>query len=265
MKLNVGRWALTFLVGCIYVFLALPSVLSIPISFGGAGSVTFPPRTLSLDLYRRFFSSPVWTGSLVESLIVGCLTAIVATTIGASAAFGLSRGTFSGAKVLGFVLLSPILIPSIVIALGVYFYFSQLGLVGTTFGLVLAHSVLTIPYVIVVITSGLRQLDQNVERAAGIMGAPPLAIFARVVIPQIGAPLASAFLFAFLISFDEVVISWFIAGTNATTLPVVMYSSLKVEVAAEIAAAATMLSFTSIVVLSFYLLFHKGDKPGAGI
>jgi putative spermidine/putrescine transport system permease protein len=97
------------------------------------------------------------------------------------------------------------------------------------------------------------------------MGAPPLAIFARVVIPQIGAPLASAFLFAFLISFDEVVISWFIAGTNATTLPVVMYSSLKVEVAAEIAAAATMLSFTSIVVLSFYLLFHKGDKPGAGI
>lgn len=257
---NLAEWLFVILIGCIYVFLTLPSVLTIPISFSGTQTLTFPVSDLSLDLYRRFFASPVWTGSLIESLIVGSVTAVVATAVGALAAYGLSRGNFIGQKLVGAILLSPILVPSIVIALGVYFYFSQLRLIGTTLGLVLAHSVLTIPYVIVVLLAGLRQLDQNVETAAGIMGASPLRIFTHVVLPQIRYPLMSAFLFAFLISFDETVISWFIAGTNATTLPVVMYGSLKVEVAPEIAAAATMLSVTSIVIILFYVIFQKPEQ-----
>lgn len=257
---NPADWLLGIAAGCIYVFLTLPSVLTIPISFGGAETLTFPPRTLSLDLYRRFFASSVWTGALVESLIVGFATAVVATVIGALSAYGLSRGNFIGQKLVGAILLSPILVPSIVIALGVYFYFSQLRLIGTTTALVLAHSILTVPYVIVVLLSGLRQLDPKIETAAGIMGASPLRIFTHVVLPQVRYPLASGFLFAFLISFDETVISWFIAGTNATTLPVVMYGSLKVEVAPEIAAAATMLSLTSIVVISFYAIFQKPEQ-----
>jgi len=257
---NAGELLFTLVVGLIYLFLTLPSVLTIPISFGGATSLTFPPSTFSLELYQRFFASPVWTGSLLESLIVGSLTAVVATFIGSLAAFGLVRGTFIGQRLVGVILLSPILVPSIVIALGVYFYFSQLRLIGTTLGLVLAHSVLTIPYVIVVVTSGLKQIDQNIETAAGVMGAKPLTIYNRVVVPQIKHSLASAFLFAFLISFDEVVISWFIAGTSATTLPVVMYSSLKVEVAPEIAAAASMLAFTSIVIILFYVIFQKPEE-----
>lgn len=257
---NLRELLFALLIGCIYVFLTLPSILTIPISFGGATSLTFPPRTFSFELYERFFSSPVWTGSLVESLIVGCGTAMLATLIGSLAAFGLVRGAFPGQKLVGVILLSPILVPSIVIALGVYFYFSQLGLIGTTSGLVLAHSLLTIPYVIVVVTSGLKQIDQNVETAAAVMGATPMAIYTRVVVPQIWYSLASAFLFAFLISFDEVVISWFIAGTSATTLPVVMYSSLKVEVAPEIAAAATMLALTSITIILFYAAFQKPEE-----
>jgi putative spermidine/putrescine transport system permease protein len=248
------------LVGCIYLFLILPSVLTIPISFNGTDTLTFPPSRVSFELYRRFFASPVWTGSLVESLTVGCATAILATVIGSLAAYGLSRGSFVGQKLIGVVLLSPILVPSIVFALGVYFYFSKLGLIGTTAGLVLAHSILTIPYVIVVLLSGLRQLDQNIEMGASIMGASSLRIFTHVVAPQIRYSLGSAFLFAFLISFDEVVISWFISGTSATTLPVVMYGSLKVEVAPEIAAAATMLSLTSIVIILFYVIFQKPDE-----
>jgi putative spermidine/putrescine transport system permease protein len=257
---SLGEWLFLILVGCIYAFLTVPSLLTIPISFSGTQTLTFPPSTFSLDLYRRFFASPVWTGSLVESLAVGAATACVATYIGALGAYGLARGNFAGKRLIGAILMSPILVPSIVIALGLYFYFSQLRLIGTTGGLVLAHSILTIPYVIVVVLAGLRQLDQNVETAAAIMGANPLRIFTRVVVPQIYGSLGSAFLFAFLISFDEVVISWFIAGTNATTLPVVMYGSLKVEVAPEIAAAATMLSATSLLIIFLYMMFQKPDR-----
>ncbi|MFA5490355.1 MAG: ABC transporter permease [Candidimonas sp.] len=260
---GIAEWLFLLLIGGIYVFLTLPSVLTIPISLGGSRSVTFPPTEFSLDLYRRFFASPVWTGSLVESLIVGAATAVLATLIGAFAAYGLARGNFIGQKLIGAILLSPILVPSIVIALGVYFYFSQMKLIGTTTGLVLAHSILTIPYVIVVLLSGLRQLDQKIETAAGIMGASPLRVFTHVVVPQLRYSLASAFLFAFLISFDETVISWFIAGTHATTLPVVMYGSLKVEVAPEIAAAATMLSLTSITIILCYAIFQKQEKSAA--
>ena len=254
---RLGRWLFLLLIGLIYLFLTLPSLLVIPMSFGGSGSLSFPPKEFSLDLYRQFFTSPVWTGSLLESLRVGALTAICATIIGSLSAYGLMRGTFPGKKFLGFVLLSPILLPAIVIGLGIYFYFSYLRITGTTLGLVLAHSVLTIPYVIVTVSSGLKQIDPRVELAAEMMGASSIRIFLRVVVPQIKGSLLGAALFAFLISFDEVVIAWLISGNNAATLPVVMYSSLKVEVSPVIAAAATMLSAASIVICALAGLAQK--------
>lgn len=255
----VARWSLPAFVTGIYVFLLMPSVLVIPMSFGG-GELAFPPRRISLELYREFFGSPVWTEALGVSLRVAAATALIATALGTLAAFGLERGEFRGKRVLGFVLLSPILLPAVVIALGIYFYFSYLGLAGTLPGLVLAHLVLTVPYVIVTVTSGLKQIDPNVELAASIMGASPLLIFARVVLPQIVSSLASAALFAFLVSFDEVVIAWFISGTKAATLPVVMYSTLKLEASPVIAAAATMLSAASIAICFVSAMLQK---PGA--
>ncbi len=258
--LNSWRWGhrlFLVLIGIIYLFLALPSLLVIPMSFGGSGALSFPPTSFSLDLYRQFFNSPVWTGSLLVSIRVAAATAVIATVIGSLAAYGLVRGRFPGQRLAGFILLSPIMLPAIVVGLGIYFYFSHLRLTGTALGLIMAHSVLTVPYVIVTVSSGLKQLDARVELAAEMMGASPLRIFTRVVMPQIRQSLIGAALFAFLISFDEVIIAWLISGNNAATLPVVMYSSLKVEVAPVIAAAATMLSAASILICAIAGLVQR--------
>jgi putative spermidine/putrescine transport system permease protein len=257
---RLSAWGFFVFIGCIYIFLVLPSVFVIPMSFGGADDLTFPPRKLSLGLYEQFFHSAVWTEALGVSLRVALITALLATAFGTLAAFGLVRGTFRGKKAIGFLLLSPMLMPSVVIGLGVYFYFSFLGISGSALGLVLAHLVLTVPYVIVTVSTGLRQIDPNVELAAEIMGASPLRIFVRVVVPQIPPSLASGALFAFLVSFDEVVIAWFISGTNAATLPVVMYGTLKLEASPVIAAAATLLSSASIVICFVSAMMQK---PGA--
>lgn len=258
-----SRWLLAGGIVLVYLFLILPSLLVIPMSFGGGEQLAFPPTVYSLELYDRFFASPVWREALATSMFIAIVTAFVATTFGSAAAYGLARGDFPGRKTIGFVLLSPIILPTIVIGLGIYFYFSFIGLTGTLLGLILAHSVLTVPYVIVTVSSGIRQIDPNVEIAAGMMGASPFRIFTRVVLPQIRPSLISAALFAFLISFDEVVIAWFISGTKAATLPVVMYSSLKMEVSPIIAAAATMLSTVTILICIASALVQKSGETDA--
>lgn len=259
-RANPVSWLLFLIIGCIYLFLALPSVLVFPMSFGGGDALSFPPQTFSLELYHQLFTSSLWMAAFRESLIVASSTALISTALGALAAFGLTRDEFPGKKVITLALLSPILLPTIVTSLGIYLYFSALGLIDTTTGLILAHSVLTVPYVIVTVSSGLRQLDPNVELAASVMGASPLQVFSRVVMTQVRGPLLSGGLFAFLISFDEVVIAWFITGTANTTLPVVMYSSLKVEVSPVIAAASTILSTATIVICAGAALARKSEK-----
>ncbi|WP_233838912.1 ABC transporter permease [Paraburkholderia sp. ZP32-5] len=258
---RMGTWlggiALSVLAWAIYIFLVVPSLLVIPMSFGGRDELTFPPTSFSFYLYGRFFDSPVWTGALSESLIVATLSACIATVLGTSAVYGLLRGKFRGQEVIAFVLMSPMLFPAIIVALGTYLYFAQLGLSGTTAGLVLAHSTLTLPFVMVTTAAGMRQIDPNVELAADTMGASRLRVFLKVVVPQIIPSIVSGALFAFLISFDEVVIAWFIAGTGATTLPVTMYSSLKMEVSPIIAASATMLSVASVSICVVSAMLRK--------
>jgi putative spermidine/putrescine transport system permease protein len=255
-----SAWTVPLIASAIYVFLVLPTILVVPMSFADKDELTFPPASYSLFLYRRFFASPVWTEALTESLIVACTTALCAIALGVPAAYGLVRGRFPGQRAIGFVLLSPILIPAIVIGLGIYLYFARLGLTGTTLGLVLAHTTLAVPFVIVTCSAGIRQVDVNAELAARTMGASEPLVLRRVILPQIVPSIISGALFAFLISFDEVVIAWFIAGTQSATLPVTMFGSIKMEVSPVIAASATLLSLASVLICAVSAFFQRPDR-----
>lgn len=232
---------------CGYIFLVLPSLLIIPISFGGVGEITFPPRTFSLALYQQFFSDQSWWSAALQSFRVASLSMLLSLMLAIPAAYALARRQFWGAKALNMVLLSPILVPVIVIGLGFYLHFSALGIVGSTLGLVLAHTILVSPFVIISVTSGLKHIDPALERAATIMGASRARIFLKVVLPQIQPAIAVGALFAFLISFDEVVVAYFIAGPNTATLPVKMYSAIRWEISPVIAAVSTLLTALSLV------------------
>lgn len=237
-----------------YVFLVLPSLIVIPMSFGTGSELVFPPRSYSFELYRQYFQESTWMAVTWQSVKIGTATMIASLILGFSAAYGISRTSFRGKGLLMILLLSPMFMPHIAIALAMYLYLSRIGLVGTAFGLVAAHTVVTVPFVIVTAFAGLRYVDRNLELAAQTMGAGRLRIVWKVVLPLVIPSVIVAALFAFLLSFDEVVISYFISSVQSETLPVKMYSSIHWEISPVLAAISsllTLLSFAACVVMSF--------------
>ena len=231
-----------------YVFLIAPSLVVIPMSFGDTTEIVFPPRGYSLQLYREFFDGGEWMSATWQSFVVAAFTTVLALLCGVPASYVLVRGEFPGKRLLAMVLLAPMLVPVIIVALGLYLYFSSLGISGTTAGLVLGHTVITTPFVMVVTMASLRHLDANLETAALVMGADQLTVFLRVVLPPLGPAILAGALFAFLISFDEVVVAWFISGVGTTTLPVKMYSAIRWEISPALPVVSTLLTGLSLVV-----------------
>ena len=237
-----------------YIFLVLPSVVVIPMSFGTGSELVFPPRSYSLELYRQYFQESTWMAVTWQSVKIGAATMTASVVLGFAAAYGISRAEFRGKGLLTIVLLSPMFMPHIAIALAMYLYLSRIGLVGTTMGLVAAHTVVTVPFVIVTAFAGLRYVDRNLELAAETMGAGKLRIVWKVVLPLVVPSIIIAALFAFLLSFDEVVISYFISSVQSETLPVKMYSSIHWEISPVLAAISsllTLLAFAACVAMSF--------------
>lgn len=243
-----------------YLFMVLPSLIVVPMSFGDKNEFQFPPRAVSLYLYRKYFDDPEWMRATGESLLVAAGATILALAIGISASYALARNDFPGKKAVVVFLLSPLFVPSIVIALGLYIYLGELHLVGTTEGLILAHALITIPFVIITVSSGLRSIDPALERAAYIMGASRLRAVVKVTLPLLRPSIAAAALFAFLISFDEVVIAYFLTGVRTQTLPVKMYSSIHWEISPVLAAIASLLTLLSFsICVGAAALQKKGD------
>lgn len=240
-----------------YGFLLVPIVIVIPIAFGPTNEMAFPPRSYSFDLFRLFINSPDWIDPLFQSLRVAVATTVIVLLVGVPAAYGIVRFAFPGKTVITATMMSSLIIPTIVTALGLYLYFSYLRITGTTLALILGHVIFTMPYVLVMMIAGIQKLDRNLEFGAQLMGAGKLRMFVTVVLPQLVPSLIGASLFAFLISFDEVVISWFLAGPTTATLPVKMYSAIKWEVSPVIAAVSTMLTAISLVVCLIMAALQK--------
>ena len=231
----------------VYAFILVPTLIVIPISFGGSGELTFPPRVWSLELYGQLFSSSSWMGPILQSLKVAGLTMIVSVLIGVPASYGLVRFDFPGKRLVMLLLMSPILVPVIVISLGLYLYLSRLHLVGTTAGLVVSHFAYVTPFMMMTVMAGVKKLDPALEFATTIMGANRRAVFSKVVLPQLTPSIFAGALFAFLVSFDEVVIAWFLTSPTTTTLPVKMYSSIQWDISPVIAAVSALLTVLSLV------------------
>jgi putative spermidine/putrescine transport system permease protein len=236
-------WRALLLLFCAVVALLLvaPSFVVIPLSFTDRPSFGFPPTGWSTQWYANFFSDPSWMYSLQASLRVGVLVTIVATACGTAAAVAFSRSRFFGDQGIRALLLSPMVVPVIVVAIGLYAMFLRLNLLGTTLGFVVAHSVLALPFVIIPVSASLQGFDRRLEDAAAICGAARWRVFRTVTLPLVAPGVMSGALFAFATSFDEVVLSLFIQSPYLQTLPVRMYSSVTRDTDPTIAAAATLI------------------------
>lgn len=250
--------------GIVYLFLLAPSVVIIPVSFGNPTEYVFPPKTLSFELYRQYLFTSDWVDVTIRSLKVALLSTIIAMLVAVPGSYALARTNFPGKKTLTTLLLSPILVPIVVIALGLYLYLSTIRVSGTLFAIVLAHTMYVVPFVIITVSAGIKQLDENLEKVATIMGASRTRVLFRVVLPQLVPSLVSAALFAFLMSFDEVVLAWFVSGASTMTLPVKMYSSIQWDASPVLAAVSTILTAVSIVICLAAARLTRGRSTSPG-
>lgn len=245
----------------IYIFLIMPTVIVIPMSFGNTGELVFPPREWSLELYRRMLDPATgWMSAANRSFQVALLTTSLSVVLGVPAAYGLARAQFRGRRMVEFFLMSPIFAPTIVMALALYLYLAIFGMTGTIFGLVISHTLVTTPFVVLTVASGMRHIDENIEVAATVMGARRWQIFLKIVIPLLGPTILAGALFAFLLSFDEVVISWFVGSQFSPTLPVKMYSSIQWEISPVLSAISTLLIIVASAICILAASLQKGNN-----
>jgi putative spermidine/putrescine transport system permease protein len=251
-------WIVTALVLC---FLVFPILIVIPISFSAVPYLQFPPHTLSLRWYGVYFDGHGWLEATVLSGKVALTVMILATVLGTAAAFALVRSSFRAKNLVYALVLSPLIVPTIITAIAMYFLFASLHLIGNWLGLVLGQTVLAIPLVVVVVSASLSGFDVVVEKAAMGLGASPWTALRRVTLPIIAPGVLAAALLAFLASFDEVVIAIFISGSNAVTLPKQMWDGLWLEITPVIAAASTLvLVFTVLLFLTMEVLRRRTER-----
>jgi putative spermidine/putrescine transport system permease protein len=241
----------------ISTFLITPIIIVVILSFSGDRFLTFPPTSLSLQWYAKFFGDPGWRNALYASLSVGLMTCLISTVIGFLGAYAFVRGRVPIRQVtLSFVLM-PLIVPHIITAVALYFVSAPLGLVGSRMWMAIGHSVVAVPIVVLIIMSALQNVEANLERAALSLGASRAVVMRRIVLPLIAPGLMSAALFSFLASFDELIIALFLAGVASETLPVRIWNSLRLEVEPTIAAVSAFLIAVTVAVLLIDALVRK--------
>lgn len=231
------------------MYFILPTLIVIPVSLGGSGSFTFPPKELSLELYRNFFTDPLWLDSLGNSVLVALLASLLATVVGTAAAIGLHQLTGRLARLVRTLLLISMVTPAIVIAVAVYVSFLKWHLTGSVVGYVLAHAAIGVPFVLISVTSALGGFDPKLLRASASLGASPWRTFVRVTMPLISRGIATGAIFAFVTSFDEVVIALFLRSPTFQTLPVQMYNSVTYQLDPTIAASSSLVVVAVTLIL----------------
>jgi putative spermidine/putrescine transport system permease protein len=237
------------------ILLLAPTLVVIPMSFNGNKSLAFPPVGFSWQWYENFFSNPDWTTSFSNSLIVALIVAVVATVVGTLAAFGVIRAAARTTGLLRALLITPMVVPGVVLAIGIYAVYLDTHLVGTVTGFVLAHTMLAIPFVLIAVQASLEVFDRRLETAAASLGAGRLTVFRTVTLPLILPGVLSGALFAFITSFDEIIVALFITSPYLKTLPVQIYTSITRDADPTVAAVGTLLFLaTSLIIIAGLLL-----------
>jgi putative spermidine/putrescine transport system permease protein len=242
--------SLTAYVTVVCLVMMLPIVIVIILAFGDQGYIKFPPDSFSLRWFAAFFGDPRWQRALWSSVFIATIACVIATVLGFFAAYAFVRSDMRAKKVLLSFMLLPIIIPNVITAIAMYFLAGRLGLVGNVFWIGLCHAVVALPIVLLIMLSSLQGVNVNLERAALSLGSSRLSVFTKVVIPLAFPGILSSALFAFLASFDELIISLFLAGVRTETLPVRIWNSLHLQMEPVIAAvSAFLIGVTGFVLL----------------
>ncbi|TIW00545.1 MAG: ABC transporter permease, partial [Mesorhizobium sp.] len=245
----LAKIAASLLVALILFFLILPTLIVIPISFGSAPYIEFPPSGLTLKWYGEFFSDPDWIAATLFSLRIAFFTTISATIIGTLAAVGLVRGDFPGKSLVFALALSPLIVPTIIVAIALYLSFAPLHLTGTFFGFLLAHTMLAVPYVVISVSAALQRFDPILEMAALNCGAGRGRAFFAIVLPQIMPGVIAGAVFAFVSSFDEATVAFFISGIDGKTITKKLFEDIDFNLTPVIAVVSTIIVTITILLM----------------
>lgn len=253
-----------FIITClILLFLILPVLIIVPMSFSSSRYIEFPPPGFSTRWYDAFFGSKTWTTALYNSLVIGICTTIFALVLGLLIAEGLQKSKFKGKSFVTELFMLPMLIPGIIVGISLFKFESQLKLNGTLTGLIIAHTVLAVPFVVRTVLASLAGLNPNYELAAQNLGANRVQTFLKITFPIIKPAIFSGAMFAFATSFDEIVVSQFICGTKVKTLPKVIWDGLNQQLDPTITSIATiMITLITVimVMLNAHDIFYKKPK-----
>jgi len=247
---KLGWWALRVFGVLMLVFLLLPILVIVPLSFSDSTFLAYPVPGWSLRWYHNLFTSEDWARAAKNSFIVAPSATVIATVLGTLTAVGLARIQFPGKGLLMSLLISPMVVPIVVVGVACYLLFARIGLADTYFGLIIVHAALGAPFVVTTVIATLQSFNQNLVRASLSLGAGPVQTFFRVTLPVIAPGVISGALFAFATSFDEVVVTLFIAGPQQVTLPRQMFTGIRENINPTIAAVATLLTIFTTALMA---------------
>jgi putative spermidine/putrescine transport system permease protein len=245
-------------------FLVIPVLVIVPLSFNDSTYFSYPMSGFTFGWYESLFASLEWRRALLNSLVIGLLSTALATVLGTLAAMGISRPTFPLRGLIMPLLISPMIIPIVVVAVSLYLVFAPLGLTNTYLGVILAHTALGTPFVVITVTATLMAFDRNLTRAAATLGAAPWTAFRRVTLPLIMPGVATGSVFAFATSFDEVVVILFIGGAEQRTIPRQMWAGIRDQINPSILAMAALLTIFAIVLFLVIDWLQGRNAPEAG-
>lgn len=247
----------------VFFFLAAPILIIVVVSLGSSEVMSFPPQAFSLRWYERYFSDPMWMAATRTSLLAATLTAITSLVLGFSASVVLVRGKFAGKAALRILLMSPLIVPKIIIAVGLYFLYVEMRMLGTLWGIVAAHTVIAMPYVVMIMSAALYGFDRRLEWAARGLGASTFEVLWHVTFPVLRPAIMSATLFAFVASFDDIILSMFLTKLAEPTLPRQIWVNVQQTIDPTIAAVSTLTTLVSVGGLWLVALTQKRFQRAA--
>ena len=269
---RIWHYSYRILCALVFIFLIGPILVIIPLSFNAEPYFTFTQEMLSLDpagyslrWYEDFFTSQAWLASIGNSFVIGIASTALSTVLGTLAALGLSRSQMPFRSLIMSILISPMIVPLIISAAGMFFFYSSVQLSQTFIGVILAHTALGTPFVVITVTATLSGFDQTLTRASASLGASPTYTFFNVILPLVTPGVISGALFAFITSFDEVVVVIFVAGVEQRTIPLQMWGGIREQISPTILAVATILVCISIGLLTVMELLRRRNERLRGL
>lgn len=258
--------------GLVLLFLISPLIIIVPLSFNvepyfsfTEGMLTLDPEAYSLRWYEAFLTSERWMGAIKNTFIVAIFSTVLSMILGTLAALGLSRSELPFKGVIMGLLISPMIVPLIIAAAGMFFFYSWMGVSQSYLGLILAHTALGTPFVVITVTATLSGFDQNLVKAAESLGATPTYAFFKITVPLIMTGVISGGLFALMTSVDEVIVAIFIAGAEQRTVPMQMWSGIREQISPTILAVATILVAMSILLLATVETLRRRSENIRGV